>query len=103
MVMRHSSYHFSLILPAYQIKGSTTAKKDDFTQLTLNDIQRLGIPVPSQQQKLIIDDLIDKILSSKQSSPATDTNALEKEIDQLVYELYGLTEEEIKIVESDKN
>ncbi|NOX84360.1 MAG: hypothetical protein GXO86_00105, partial [Chlorobi bacterium] len=31
--------------------------------------------------------------------PATDTTALENEIDRLVYELYGLTEEEIEIVE----
>jgi adenine-specific DNA-methyltransferase len=29
-----------------------------------------------------------------------DTTALESEIDQLVYQLYGLTEEEIKIVEN---
>jgi len=28
-----------------------------------------------------------------------DTSKLENEIDQLVYQLYGLTEEEIKIVE----
>lgn len=30
---------------------------------------------------------------------AADTSALEREIDQMMYELYGLTEEEIKIVE----
>ncbi|HRX01291.1 MAG TPA: hypothetical protein P5280_17500, partial [Cyclobacteriaceae bacterium] len=29
-------------------------------------------------------------------------NELEREIDQLVYEIYGLTEEEIKIVEGEK-
>jgi len=29
-----------------------------------------------------------------------DTSALEAEIDKLVYELYGLTEEEIEIIES---
>jgi hypothetical protein len=33
------------------------------------------------------------------SGPAADTSALEAEIDQLVYQLYGLTEEEIAIVE----
>jgi len=38
----------------------------------------------------------------KKSIPAADTSSLEKEIDQLVYELYGLTEEEIKIVEETK-
>ncbi len=31
--------------------------------------------------------------------PQADTSKLEAEIDQLVYQLYGLTEEEIKIVE----
>lgn len=30
---------------------------------------------------------------------AADTSALEREIDRIVYELYGLTEEEITIVE----
>ena len=39
-----------------------------------------------------------KILIAKKSDPKADTTALEKEIDQLVYQLYGLTEEEIKTV-----
>ena len=34
--------------------------------------------------------------------PKTDTTNLETEIDQLVYKLYGLTEEEISIVEGSK-
>jgi hypothetical protein len=91
----------SKLISFIKTKGSTTAKKDDFTQLTLNDIRQLGIPVPTYQQKLIIDDLVDKILFTKQSDPANDTSDLEKEIDQLVYELYRLTEEEIKTVEQD--
>lgn len=32
--------------------------------------------------------------------PQADTSKWEAEIDQLVYQLYGLTEEEIKIVEA---
>lgn len=36
----------------------------------------------------------------RQKSPPTDTNHLEREIDQLVYQLYELTEEEIGIVEN---
>ena len=40
-----------------------------------------------------------KIQSLKKSEIQHDTTALESEIDQLVYELYGLTEEEIGIVE----
>jgi adenine-specific DNA-methyltransferase len=43
--------------------------------------------------------LVSQIHNAKKQDPATDTIALEKEIDQLVYQLYGLTDEEIKIVE----
>lgn len=43
--------------------------------------------------------LVNKILEVKKSNPDSDTTALEAQIDQMVYELYGLTEEEIKIVE----
>ena len=35
-------------------------------------------------------------------NPQADTSKLEAEIDQLVYQLYGLTEEEIRIVEGAK-
>jgi len=46
-----------------------------------------------------ISNLVMDILKTKESEPTTDTSALESEIDHMVYELYGLTEEEIKIVE----
>jgi adenine-specific DNA-methyltransferase len=36
---------------------------------------------------------------NKQCDPAADTRALEAELDRLVYALYGLTEEEIALVE----
>lgn len=42
---------------------------------------------------------VDKILSSKKQNQQADTSGLEAEIDKLVYQIYGLTEEEIKIVE----
>lgn len=42
---------------------------------------------------------MDEILISKSVDNNSDTAALEAEIDRLVYELYGLTEEEIGIVE----
>jgi hypothetical protein len=52
------------------------------------------------EQKPIIK-LVDKILEAKKENPEVDTSAWEKEIDQLVYKLYNLTEEEIKIVEGE--
>ncbi|GAA8351049.1 class I SAM-dependent DNA methyltransferase [Helicobacter pylori] len=43
--------------------------------------------------------LVDKILQSKAKDPKANTQELEKEIDALVYQLYHLTDEEIKIIE----
>lgn len=62
------------------------------------------IPIPSgvieqpELQSPIIK-LVDRILTAKRADPDADTTALEREIDRLVYQLYGLTEDEIKIVE----
>ena len=50
-----------------------------------------------QQEKIII--LVDRILAAKKTNPLADTTAEEREIDRLVYDLYGLTENEIAIVE----
>ena len=63
-------------------------------------IEQLPIPkiLPNQQQPLI--DLVDKILIGKKIGE--NTAHLEREIDQQVYALYGLTEDEIKIVEGGK-
>ena len=61
----------------------------------------LNIPIPkipeSAQQPFIT--LVDQILDAKKKDPAADTSALERQIDEMVYKLYGLTDEEIAIVE----
>ncbi|QDY57111.1 restriction endonuclease [Helicobacter pylori] len=43
--------------------------------------------------------LVDKILALKEKDPKANTQGLEKEIDALVYQLYNLTDEEIKTIE----
>ena len=50
-----------------------------------------------QQEPLII--LVDKILEAKRTDPNADVSSVENEIDNLVYALYNLTEDEIAIVE----
>ena len=61
----------------------------------------LAIPIhkPSDKNKQPFITLITQILAAKQKDPNADTSALEGQIDQMVYNLYGLTEDEIKIVE----
>jgi hypothetical protein len=43
--------------------------------------------------------LVDRILAAKQRDAEADVSSTEQEIDRLVYDLYGLTPEEIAIVE----
>lgn len=62
-------------------------------------IELLPIKIPSLEQEKEIEILVNQILLIKKQSSTADTTDLETQIDQLVYELYGLTEEEIKIVE----
>lgn len=66
-------------------------------------IERLPIPkITPKNQELArkITDYADKILQSKEKDPKANTQGLEKEIDALVYQLYHLTDEEIKIIEN---
>jgi hypothetical protein len=88
----------SKLLSFYKTKNSGSAKKDDFTQITLGDIRQLPIPKieTSKQQKFI--NLVDQILTAKEKNK--DNTISENELDQLVYQLYKLTEEEIEIVKN---
>ncbi|WRC44479.1 class I SAM-dependent DNA methyltransferase [Helicobacter pylori] len=66
-------------------------------------IERLPIPkITPQNQELArkITDCAERILKSKAKDPKANTQRLEKEIDALVYQLYNLTDEEIKIIEN---
>ncbi|GAA9616178.1 class I SAM-dependent DNA methyltransferase [Helicobacter pylori] len=65
-------------------------------------IERLPIPkITPQNQELAhkITDGAKAILEAKEKDPKANTQELEKEIDALVYQLYNLTDEEIKIIE----
>ncbi len=65
-------------------------------------IERLPIPqITEKNQELArkITDGAKQILALKEKDPKANTQGLEKEIDALVYRLYHLTDEEIKIIE----
>ena len=62
-------------------------------------IELLPIAGASHEQEVALEVLVDQILTLKKQNPSADTSALENEIDQLVYALYGLTPEEIALVE----
>ena len=71
--------------------------KDVFPKLNPNDIKELPIANADKNAKEKIATIVKNILLLTKDNK--DTAALENQIDQLVYQLYELTEEEIKIVE----
>ncbi|MGT0086783.1 type IIG restriction enzyme/methyltransferase [Helicobacter pylori] len=65
-------------------------------------IERLPIPQITEKNQELADKITDgakAILKAKEKDPKANTQELEKEIDALVYQLYNLTDEEIKIIE----
>ncbi len=65
-------------------------------------VERIPLPPITAENLQIVHELeklVDEILIAKKENPDADTRALESQIDQLVYQLYNLTDEEIKIVE----
>ena len=64
-----------------------------------DDWKELPIPDVTPEQQIPIIKLVDTILNAKRTDPTADTTKPEAEIDRLVYELYGLTKEEIAAVE----
>ncbi len=65
-------------------------------------IERLPIPKITEKNQELADKITDgakQILALKEKDPKANTQQLEKEIDALVYRLYNLTDEEIKIIE----
>jgi hypothetical protein len=65
----------------------------------LNKVIFEQIPVKTISDETPFIEKVNQILATKKLQPTADTTVLEKEIDQLIYQLYDLTEEEIKIVE----
>ncbi len=66
-------------------------------------VEKLPIPKINSKNQKIADELInlaDEILKAKEQNKNANTQELENKINSIVYKLYNLTEEEIKIIEN---
>jgi len=59
------------------------------------------IPVPASDECNSIEQLVHDIIKARQKTSDADISGLEAQIDQYVYELYGLNKEEIALIEAD--
>jgi adenine-specific DNA-methyltransferase len=89
----------SKFISSLYINTSSIATKDDFRQTTLTELRSIPIPKIGINEQKKVAGIASTILSLKKENPQANTSKLEAEIDQMVYELYGLSEEEIAIVE----
>ncbi len=102
----------SHLISYFYVNTSSIATKDDFRQTTLAELRRLPIPKPgsndAQHERMVrlVQEML--ALNEKLSSALTDhektslqrqIDAVDRQIDLLVYELYGLTPDDIEIIE----
>ena len=101
----------SRLISYLYMAASAIAARDDFRQTTLAELRRLPIPrsISTPTVAARLGELADKMASLLSAPPpaspvqaAAMANAIrrtDREIDRLVYDLYGLTPEEVALVE----
>ena len=75
-------------------------RKGESLELYQKPLSEIPIKLVNANQQKEIVNIINTILAAKKKNPQSDTSKEEKKIDDLVYKLYGLTEEEIAVVEN---
>lgn len=101
----NSSYNLKFILALinsslfsyWQIETSPKASRKLFPTLLMETIENFPLIKVDQFKQNQVIKLVEEIILRKQNKISS--TEIEKKIDALVYELYGLTEEEIRIVE----
>lgn len=74
-------------------------RKGEALELYQKPLSEIPVKRISNTAQAVFVELVDRILTAKRNNPNADTSAPETEIDRHVYDLYGLTKEEIAIVE----
>jgi len=75
-------------------------RKGESLELYQKPLSETPIPSLNPEEKKALVSIVDKIIASKQQNAKSDISAMEKEIDLIVYRLFGLTSSEIELVES---
>ena len=88
----NSKLYYLRLFNKWKRKGKTL-------ELIAKPLSEIPIKKISEEEQKPFIDLIDKIIEKKKDNLEADTTDFENKIDQLVYKLYWLTDEEIQIVE----
>lgn len=78
---------------------SSTKVSGNYFDLNGNQIASIPIPRASEKDQQIIAKLVIEILNTKENNHLTDTIQIEQHINEIIYKLYDLTDDEIKLIE----
>lgn len=83
----------------YHNKTSPKANKGLFPKILVNDIRNLPIKI---QEGSLRENLIEKVkllMKKIENDQLQDIEDIDKEIDEIVYQIYGLSSEEVETIE----
>ena len=83
----------------YYYQQKFKAETELFPKIRIKQAKQLPIPVASLAEQQLIITLVEQIRTYKKLTPNKSIEKLEREIDKIVYQLYELTDAEIKIIE----
>lgn len=83
----------------FHFNHSPKATKGAFPKILVQDIKEFPLPKVNSDERKILMRLVDDVTTIKKGKSIADTSALENQIDFLVYHLYGLTYDEVFIVD----
>ena len=85
----------------FHFNHSPKATKGAFPKILVQDIKEFPLPKVNSDERKILMRLVDDVTTIKKGKSIAETSALENQIDFLVYHLYGLTYDEVLIVDPD--
>ncbi|MBN1970419.1 MAG: Eco57I restriction-modification methylase domain-containing protein [Candidatus Delongbacteria bacterium] len=91
---------FNSTLFKFYYQKTNSQGGDIFPQVRISSVENLPIKFADIKIQEQIEKIVDQILVKKSCAELEDTSDLEHEIDQLVYQLYDLTSEEVEIIEN---
>ena len=114
LILKNDSLNYKFILGIlnsslsdFYLKNHTSLFQGGYYSYAKRFIEKIPIKVISREKQKPLIEIVDKILSitkdddySKNPEKQAKVKAYERRINRLVYNLYGLTDDEIKIIEA---
>ena len=81
------------------LKSICVIRSGGYIEVKPQYFEQIPVPDVNENTKTILTELVENIINGKRKNPQADIAVIESQIDQLVYQLYGLTTGEISVIE----